>query len=209
MSREHKCPPGIGTYVSKPDNNSTCKPLTCLHLLRGRWQHQKARKAKSGARATLRRPIHFPQPDCRSDRTCFAVGKRARPDQREFGPESRPINQRNRQNFLGYALHSIDTPCYKMNVPETQPRDPNLYCKSDLGAWQVAFQSPKCIYTKYFKYLSITFPSSSGHHFFSCGCRHRDTDPGTPFDAANARHLKEMASGLGWLLIERKRSDQR
>jgi len=52
-----------------------------------------------------------------------------------------------------------------MNVPETPPKDPNLYCKSDLGAWQVAFQSPKCISIKYFKYLSITLPSSSGTIF--------------------------------------------
>jgi hypothetical protein len=49
-----------------------------------------------------------------------------------------------------------------MNVPETVLRDPNLLSNSDLGAWQVAFQSSKCIYDKYIKYLLFTCLSSSG-----------------------------------------------
>jgi hypothetical protein len=71
------------------------------------------------------------------------------------------------------TLQLAVTACYKMNVPETPSKDPNLYCKTDLGAWQVAFQSPKCISTKYFKYLSNTFPSSSGHHFLILGLKRR------------------------------------
>jgi hypothetical protein len=53
-----------------------------------------------------------------------------------------------------------------MNVPETTLRDSNLLSKSDLGAWQVAFQSSKCIDGKYIKYLLFTCLSSSGHHLF-------------------------------------------
>ena len=61
-------------------------------------------------------------------------------------------------------MHWNDTPCYMMNVPETALRDPNLVSNSDLGAWQVAFQSSKCVDSKYIKYLLFTCLSSSGHH---------------------------------------------
>lgn len=63
--------------------------------------------------------------------------------------------------------------CYIVNVPETVLRDPNLLSKSDLGAWQVAFQFPKCIDGKYIKYLLFTCLSSSGTNYpFSSDFHH-------------------------------------
>jgi len=49
-----------------------------------------------------------------------------------------------------------------MNVPETVLRDLNLLSNPDLEVWQVAFQSSKCIDSKYIKYLLFTCLSSSG-----------------------------------------------
>ena len=58
-----------------------------------------------------------------------------------------------------------------MIVPETTLRDPNLLSKSDLGAWQVAFQSSKCIDSKYIKYLLFTCLSSSELKLIKIGAR--------------------------------------
>lgn len=85
--------------------------------------------------------------------------------------------------------------CYIVNVPETELRDPNLSSDPDLGAWQVAFQSSKCIYSKYIKYLLFTCLSSSGTIYLFGDARERLQKPQT-IHPVSGLNLSDYAASL-------------